>query len=376
MRRRLLYFHDGKSLYDDFFLNFLKHRYDVVFSTFSRSGAERILRTAGVRVRLMSDLPLEMEQHDTVRRLALTPLRVPFFAAEVKAVDPDVVLACWATTYGFYASAARLESYALMVWASDLLVQTRYAPVRALAISAVKNARRVFADSEVVSNKAVSLGCPPSNVVKFPHIDLTSVLDLKVDKEETRRQLQVSDDEVLVMWNRRHDWVYAPEVYVRAASLVVKEEPRTIFLMAGQGRLTPSVQELVRKLGLERNFRLLGWVEKELLIRYTAASDIYVTTAISDGTSASLLESMALGIPVVVPGIPGNAEWVKQDEDGLVFPKGDYTALSREILELARSPSERARLGRAGREVTLSRADWKKGSELFLEGLEAASLRQ
>jgi glycosyltransferase involved in cell wall biosynthesis len=376
MNRRLLYFHDGKSLYDDFFLNFLKRHYDVVFSTFSPSGAARIRRTAGVRVRVMEDFPLEMGTHDTVRQMALTPLRIPRFAAEVRAVDPDLVLACWATTYGFYAAASLLKGYGLMVWGSDVLIQPRYPPVKAFAVSALKHATRVFLDSAVQARAAVSLGCPESSIVEFPWLDLSPVFGLKPRRADYRGRLGASDEDVVVMWNRRHEWVYAPDVFVKAASLVLKEEPRTIFAMAGQGRLTPSVRALVKSLGLEANVRLLGWLEKETLSEYTAASDIYVTTSVSDGASASLLEAMAMGLPVVVSSIPGNQEWIMDRENGLVFPKGDAGALSREILELIRDPSERTRLGRMARSTVMERADWKRSSETFLNALETIETKR
>ncbi|HVP22613.1 MAG TPA: glycosyltransferase family 4 protein [Conexivisphaerales archaeon] len=370
MKRRLLYFHEGKSLYDDFFLDFLKDRYDVTFSTFSRSGAERIRRTTGVRVRVMKDFPIEMESHDTVRRLALTPFRIPFFAAEVQEVDPDVTLACWATSYGFYASAAGVDPYGLLVWGSDVLIQPRYLPVRAFAESALRHASRVFLDSDVQARAAIALGCRRSSIVEFPWIDLTPYFSLKVDRERAREYLGADEDDIVVMWNRRHDWVYAPDVFVRAASLVLKEEPRVKFAMAGQGKLTPSLRELISSLGMGDSFRLLGWVDREDLARYTAASDIYVSTSVSDGASASLLEAMALGLPAVVSDIPGNLEWITEGSDGLVFRKGDPAALAQKILKLARSRKERESLGLAAREEVAKRADWKRNSQIFVEAIE------
>jgi glycosyltransferase involved in cell wall biosynthesis len=370
MKRRLQYFHDGKSLYDDFFLNFLKNHYDVVFSTFSRSGAERIREGVGVKVKVMEDFPLEMGEHDTIRRLALTPLRVPFFAAEVREVDPDVVLACWATTYGFYAAASRIRPYGLMVWGSDVLIQPRYPPVKAFAIIALKSARRVFLDSDVQAAAAASLGCPRRSIVQFPWMDLSSELNFTASRKAFRERLRAREDDVVVMWNRRHDWVYAPEVYIRAASIVVKEEPHTVFAMAGQGRLTPSVKALVKSLGMEENFRLLGWVEKDLLMQYTAASDIYVTTSISDGTSASLLEAMALGLPVVASSIPGNTQWVKDGANGMTFAKDDSGTLAKALLELIRNRQERRRLGARAKQTVEKGADWQKSSALFLDSLE------
>ena len=145
--------------------------------------------------------------------------------------------------------------------------------------------------------------------------------------------------------------------------------------MAGQGRLTPSVRGQIRSLGLERSFRLLGWLDKEVLSQYTAASDVYITTSVSDGASASLLEAMAMGLPVIVSSIPGNTEWVSHRENGLIFPKGDAEALSREVVELIRDPSERARLGTMARSTVMEKADWGRSSQIFLEALEAITTR-
>jgi glycosyltransferase involved in cell wall biosynthesis len=329
-----------------------------------------------VEVRVMEDFPLEMRAHDTVRQLALTPLRIPFFASEVSSVDPDLVLACWATTYGFYAAASMLKGYGLMVWGSDVLVQPRYPPVKAFASTALKHATRVFLDSDVQASAAVSLGCSRSSIVEFPWLDLSPIFELRADREKYRERLQARPNDVVVMWNRRHEWVYAPEVYVRAASIVIKEEPSTIFAMAGQGRLTPSVRSLIRSLGLEDNFRLLGWLDKDVLSQYTAASDMYVSTSVSDGASASLLEAMAMGLPPVASSIPGNTQWVSHGDDGLVFPKGDAETLSREILELVRDAGERRRLGLRAKERVIENADWRRSSQTFLEALEIISTKR
>jgi glycosyltransferase involved in cell wall biosynthesis len=228
----------------------------------------------------------------------------------------------------------------------------------------------------VQARAAVSLGCPASSIVKFPWLDLSPVLDLKADREAYRARLRAREDDVVVMWNRRHEWVYSPEVYVKAASLVLKEEPRTIFAMAGQGRLTPSVRGLVESLGIEDNFRLLGWLDRGILLQYTAASDIYVTTSVSDGASASLLEAMAMELPAVASSIPGNTEWVSHRDNGLVFAKGDVVALSQEILELVRDPPERGRFGARARATVMERADWRKSSEAFLEALETIEMKR
>jgi glycosyltransferase involved in cell wall biosynthesis len=370
MKRTLLYFHDGKSVYDDFFLSFLRGKYDVHFATFSEVGADRMSRRGMPHVHYLRDLPVELRFHDTIRGLALTPLRVPLFAVEVAKLDPDVVLACWATTYGFYAAASGTRPFGLMVWGSDVLIQPRYPPLKAFASASVKAAKRVFLDSQVQARAAMGLGCPPSSIVEFPWVDLSYLRGLHPDPEGVREELGVGRDSLLVMFNRRHDWVYSPETYVDAAAAVLRQEPSVVFLMAGEGSLTPAVKERVRSLGIGESFRFLGWLDRLALARYTASSDIYVTCSVSDGTSASLLEAMALGIPPVVSDIPGNLEWVTVGRTGLVFGAGDSAALAKCILELVKDAPLRRRLGSGAREEVEERADWAKCSQLLLKGLE------
>ena len=372
MRKKLLlYFHDGKSVYDDFFLKFLTEHFDVHFATFSKSGAERIGRNDAVKVHLLRELPLELPVHDTIRGLAMTPFRVPIFGLTVKTISPDVLVACWATTYGFYAHASRSGAYALMGWGSDILLQPNYLPLKALATGALKGATKVFLDSDVQELAAIHLGCNRGAIIKFPWVNLSWLTVLHVDKETFRRGLGIGSDDKIVIFNRRHDPVYDPGTFVDAAAEVLANHPKVFFLMAGQGRLSLELKEKVRRRALGDRFKFLGWVEKFKLAEYVGASDIYASTSLSDGTSASLLEAMALGVVPVVTRISGNREWVSDGVNGLLFDKKDVHGLAASISRLLDDEAFRKSVGVEARKTVMARADWKVSSRSFLAGLRA-----
>jgi sugar transferase (PEP-CTERM/EpsH1 system associated) len=81
--------------------------------------------------------------------------------------------------------------------------------------------------------------------------------------------------------------------------------------------------------------------------------DIYVLSSISEGTSMTLLEAMACGLPVVATNVGGNPEVVMDGETGLLVPSRNPEALAEKLLLLIRDRGLRTRLGQAGRERIL-----------------------
>ena len=120
-----------------------------------------------------------------------------------------------------------------------------------------------------------------------------------------------------------------------------------LLVLAGDGRLRPAVEEKVRCLGLGRSVVLLGTVDDPTSVYPTL--DIYVqASAREEGTSNSILEAMASGLPVVATDIGGNREVVRHGETGLIVPAHDPEALRGALRELLLDPARGRRMGAAG----------------------------
>jgi colanic acid/amylovoran biosynthesis glycosyltransferase len=68
-----------------------------------------------------------------------------------------------------------------------------------------------------------------------------------------------------------------------------------------------------------------------------------------DGLPTSVLEAMALGVPVVTTAVNGLAEAVLHERTGLIVPQGDPSALADAIQRLRSDPELAARLAAGGR---------------------------
>ena len=101
------------------------------------------------------------------------------------------------------------------------------------------------------------------------------------------------------------------------------------------------------------------------------AADAYVSCAKSDGTSISMLEAMATGLPVVVTDIPSNREWVAEPENGWLAPAGSAEGVAERMLQVANlTPRERKTISERNQRVVAERADWDKNFPRLLEMYE------
>jgi L-malate glycosyltransferase len=71
----------------------------------------------------------------------------------------------------------------------------------------------------------------------------------------------------------------------------------------------------------------------------------------NEGFSNSILEKMAVGLPLIVTDVGGNAEAVAHGENGLIIPTGDSDALCDAIVSLYSDPVRRAKMGMRSREM-------------------------
>ena len=148
------------------------------------------------------------------------------------------------------------------------------------------------------------------------------------------------------------------ETLLRAASLVVRDDPGFRLEIAGDGPCMPSLRQMTTTLGLDQYVRFLGQVHDVPSVLGRAG--LFVLSSLSEGISLTLLEAMASGLPVVATRVGGNPEVVADGETGLLLPASDPAALAAALLRLRRDGDKAARMGRAGRRRVEERFDVRR----------------
>jgi glycosyltransferase involved in cell wall biosynthesis len=103
-------------------------------------------------------------------------------------------------------------------------------------------------------------------------------------------------------------------------------------VIAGEGTQKNRLIEFTKDLKMEEWVQFKGELSRKDLMDCYRDSDIYVSTSLSDSTSVSLLEAMALGLIPIVTDTPGNREWIEDKKNGFLFPIYDHQALAKQIL--------------------------------------------
>ena len=153
------------------------------------------------------------------------------------------------------------------------------------------------------------------------------------------RKIGLEKPSFTILSNRNLFPIYNVSLLIRAIPVVLKEEPNTKFLIAGEGSEKETLEKEVKSLKINSSVKFLGRVPHEEMPDLLSQADIYVSTSLYDGTSVSLLEAMGAGAFPIVTDIPSNREWVTHNENGFLVPFNEGKTLANGIIDVIRNQS-------------------------------------
>ena len=163
---------------------------------------------------------------------------------------------------------------------------------------------------------------------------------------------------------------------VNAMVLVKAQVPDFDLQLIGNHNATPSFTEDLKKVisanGLENNITFCGPVDEVEKNRILASSRFFVFPSHLEGYGMVILESMQFSLPVVAWDVSAMPYTVKHEQNGLLVPHNDVSALADAIVRLYQDDALLARLATGARatfEATPSEDDFKAAVIKFTEGL-------
>jgi 1,2-diacylglycerol 3-alpha-glucosyltransferase len=142
---------------------------------------------------------------------------------------------------------------------------------------------------------------------------------------------------------------------LRVLAAVRVSVPNVLFVIAGEGPAREALRRQVVAEGLSDNVLFVGYLDRSTELRdcYRAA-DVFVFASRTETQGLVLLESLALGVPVVSTAVLGTKE-VLHGAAGAIVVEEDLGEFAAAVTRVLTQPDLRATLAAAGREFVAAR---------------------
>jgi glycosyltransferase involved in cell wall biosynthesis len=140
---------------------------------------------------------------------------------------------------------------------------------------------------------------------------------------------------------------------IAACAQVVSDVPNFKLLLAGDGD-SVGVKTRAFASGVDKNVEILGWIRGAEKERLLATAGVYVLPSYHEGLPMSILEAMAVGLPILSTNIGGIPEAVTDGVEGFLIEPGDVQGLAARLARLITDKQLAAEMGLAARRKALS----------------------
>ena len=271
-------------------------------------------------------------------------------------LDVDLVHAHYLLPYGWWGAWADVHPLVVSPWNTDIYT---YGRERRRGRKRVRMAIAA-GDEFVVSSLAnaeetIRLGAPREKVNRIVwYVDLRPFGPEHADPG-LRARLGWPEDSLVVLSLRNYRPNTNLDVLVRAFSRVVKEVPEARLVLAARGGwVKEEIDALLDELALRDRVAQV-FAKPDELPAYCASADIGVSIASTDATPASMVESMASRLPMVMGDAVTIDEWITTGEGGEVVDCRDEAAVTEALLKLLRDPELRRTYGERNERVVRER---------------------
>jgi len=284
----------------------------------------------------------------------------------VRARDIEIVHAHVARDYPLAALATR-RSNARLVLTRHVLF-----PLNQLHKLTLRRTSRVIAVSHAVAESLYSQSIFERGKIVTIHNGIDLAKFTRVDaRRASSQKLRVGTAGHLAPIKGLDD-------FVGAAAMVIQNHPNIEFIIAGEDKSTSgenriALERLIRELGLDKNIKLIGWVDD--MPEFLATLDLFVSSARAEPFGLAIVEAMAAGVPVVATASEGAREIIDDNRSGRLVPIGDIASLATAIGELINDESQRNRFAQNAKAVAREQFSLERMVERTEEVYESTKVK-
>lgn len=215
-----------------------------------------------------------------------------------------------------------------------------------------------------MENEIIAAGFSRDRIIRMDNGIDVAIFKPEKDKLSAKKALALGlDDKIFVLYIGRMVAQKALHLLLQAMQHAVVSCKDLHLLMIGTGAEQQALIVLTGELGIRQSVTFIDQVGD--VKPYLHAGDIFVLPSLSEGISNSLLEAMACGLACIATQVGGSTEVLGDGKYGLLIAPNRVDELTRALVRLGQSASERMRLGNLARQRVLEKYDFKVVGEKY-----------
>lgn len=158
-------------------------------------------------------------------------------------------------------------------------------------------------------------------------VDTEGLFNVVADRVSKRNEIGVPADAFLVLSvgelneNKNHRVVLE--------ALADLRDPEIHYVVCGRGILMEKLQNMVTECGLDGKVHFLG--HRSDVVELMKAADVFVHPSFREGLPVAVMESMAVGLPVICSRSRGNIDLIEDKKGGYLIRPTDKNGLASAI---------------------------------------------
>jgi glycosyltransferase involved in cell wall biosynthesis len=200
----------------------------------------------------------------------------------------------------------------------------------------------------------------PSSYLKqeFENAGFTNVIhipnSIEIDKYQFKSRAELTPK---LLWVRAFASIYNPEMAVKVLQQLQEKHPSATLTMVGPDKdgSLQTTKAFAESIGVAVNFT--GQLAKEDWWKLASEHDIFINTTHFDNTPISVMEAMALGLPLVSTNVGGIPYLLTDKENALLVPDNDDKAMTEAILDLLNDNVKANQMAKNAR-TSIEQMDW------------------
>lgn len=295
-------------------------------------------------------------------------LNAPELIKLFKHIKPDIVNAHYASGYGTLARLAKIHPLILNVWGSDVY---DFPSQSALKLKIIKSN---LLNADKIASTSYCMGEEVNKILSPQRVDY-SITPFGVDTQLFKPKY-LKKDHIVIGNIKTLEMKYGIDCLIKAIKTLVNrlnlEHQHKILAklrveIYGKGSQKENLENLIDELNLSKYVYLMGYITHDRVPDVLNGFDIFCCTSElnSESFGVSVVEAMAMELPVVCTDVDGFKEVMQDNLTGYIVKRRDYHNISEKLYNLIMDKELRLEMGIEGRKRVIKNYNWTENVKVM-----------